>query len=169
MQVATKKCLENDKTGHFAPFCLFYYHASIYDNIPAQLNNQNRKFNFTMLNSELKSDRYEDSFLWLKDAAVAVPAYIVSTPQSPLEMSKETNVFKLYLNDVGLLTSCYPYMIRQQLAGMDPDLEINNGALFENHVAQEFYAGCGKAFSYKKEKYRRSGFHDRNRRQTHSC
>ena len=78
---------------------------SVYDNIPAQLNKQNRKFNFTMLNKELKFDRYEESFLWLKDAAVAIPAYIVSAPQSPLEMSKETNVFKLFLSDVGLLTS----------------------------------------------------------------
>lgn len=123
---------------------------SVYDNIPSQLNKQNRKFNFTMLNKELKFDRYEESFLWLKDAAVAIPAYIVKTPQSPLEISKETNVFKLFLSDVGLLTSCYPFEVRAQLAEMDPSREINNGALFENFVAEEFYAGCGKVFYYKK-------------------
>lgn len=124
---------------------------SVYDNIPAQLNKQNRKFNFTMLNKELKFDRYEESFLWLKDAAVAIPTHIVSNPQSPLELSKETNVFKLFLSDVGLLTSCYPFTLRGQIAEMDPDLELNNGALFENFVAQEIYAKFQKSFYYKKK------------------
>ena len=60
---------------------------AVYDNIPSQLNKQNRKFNFSMLNKELKFERYEESFLWLKDAAVAIPVYIVSTPCSPLQIS----------------------------------------------------------------------------------
>ena len=124
---------------------------AVYDNIPAQLNKQNRKFNFTLLNRELKFDRYEESFLWLKDAAVAIPVYIVSTPKSPLQISRETNVFKLFLNDVGLLTSCYPYEIKMQILEMDPDRELNNGALFENFAAQEFYAGAGEAFYYRKK------------------
>ncbi len=124
---------------------------SIYDNIPAQLNKQNRKFSFTMLNKELKFDRYEESFLWLADAAVAIPTYIVSTPQSPLEISKSTNIFKLFLSDVGLLTSCYPFALRAQIAEMDPAKELNNGALFENFVAEEIYAGCGRSYYYKKK------------------
>lgn len=124
---------------------------SIYDNIPSQLNKQNRKFSFTMLNKELKFDRYEESFLWLKDAAVAIPTHIVSTPQSPLEISTETNVFKLFLSDVGLLTSCYPFSLRAQIAEMDPKHELNNGSLFENFVAQEIYAESSRSFYYKKK------------------
>lgn len=124
---------------------------SVYDNIPAQLNKQNRKFNFSMLNKELKFSRYEESFLWLADAAVVIPTYIVSTPKSPLEISRETNVFKLFLSDVGLLTSCYPSAVRAQIADMDPSREINNGALFENFAAEEFYAACGKSYYYKKK------------------
>ncbi len=124
---------------------------SVYDNIPAQLNKQNRKFNFTLLNKELKFDRYEESFLWLKDAAVAIPVHIVELPQSPLEISKATNVFKLFLSDVGLLTSCYPFAIRSLLAELDTSREINNGALFENFVAQEIYAACARTYYYKKK------------------
>jgi len=37
-------------------------------------------FVFTMLNKELKFDRYENSFLWLKDAGVALPIYNVDAP-----------------------------------------------------------------------------------------
>lgn len=124
---------------------------SVYDNIPAQLNKQNRKFKFTMLNKEMKFDRYENSFLWLKDAGVAIPVYITNTPKSPLEMSKETNTFKLYLSDVGLLTSCYPLNVKRELLEMNPEKEINNGALFENFVAQEMIANAMVPYYYRKK------------------
>jgi predicted AAA+ superfamily ATPase len=124
--------------------------VSVYDNIPAQLNKQNRRFNFTLLNKELKFDRYEESFLWLKDAAVAIPSYIVSEPSAPLVASKETNVFKLFLSDVGLLTSCYSISVKKELLEMNPERELNNGALFENFVAQEIYARTQASYYYKK-------------------
>ena len=124
--------------------------VSVYENIPAQLNKQNRKFNFTLLNKELKFDRYEESFLWLKDAAVAIPSYIVSEPSAPLVASKETNVFKLFLSDVGLLTSCYSISVKKELLEMNPERELNNGSLFENFVAQEIYAKTQSSYYYKK-------------------
>ncbi len=110
---------------------------SIFDSIPAQLNQQNRRFIFTQLDKELKFNRYENSFLWLKDAAVAIPIYIVDQPKPPLILSKSTNQFKLFMGDVGLLTSCYPDYVSKALLDMNPDYEINNGALFENYIAQE--------------------------------
>lgn len=125
---------------------------SVFDNIPAQLNKQNHRFVFTMLNKELKFERYEDSFLWLKDAAAAIPVYISTEPVSPLVSSKETNVFKLFQSDVGLLTSCYPAAVKKALLEMNPDNEINNGALFENFVAQELYGNELTAYYYKTTK-----------------
>ena len=113
---------------------------SIFDSIPAQLNQQNRKFVFTQLDKELKFERYENSFLWLKDAAVAIPIYIASQPKPPLVLSKATNQFKLFMSDVGLLTSCYPDYVSKALLDMNPEYGINNGALFENFIAQELVA-----------------------------
>lgn len=110
---------------------------SIYDSIPAQLNQQNRRFIFTQLDKELKFDRYENNFLWLKDAAVAIPIYIAKKPKAPLILSKSKNQFKLFMSDVGLLTSSYPDYISKELLNMNPEYEINNGALFENFIAQE--------------------------------
>lgn len=125
---------------------------SVYENIPSQLDKQNRRFTFTLLDRELKFDRYEDSFLWLKDAAVAIPSYIVSVPRSPLKISSETNIFRLFMSDVGLLVSCYPMFTKRKLLEMDPEKEINNGALFENFVAQEICAAGLDPYYYKKSK-----------------
>ena len=69
---------------------------SIYDIIPTELNKQNKKFVFTMLDKELKFSRYENSFLWLKDAGVALPVYNVDAPVIPLFASKRSNVFRLF-------------------------------------------------------------------------
>ena len=61
------------------------------------------KFVFTMLDKELKFNRYENSFLWLKDAGVALPVYNVEAPVIPLLASKSSNVFRLFSSDIGLL------------------------------------------------------------------
>ncbi len=111
---------------------------SIYDIIPAELNKQNKKFVFTMLNKELKFDRYENSFLWLKDAGVALPVYNVDAPVIPLKASMSSNVFRLFSSDIGLLTSAYPAETKIEL--INKNGEVNNGAHFENIVAQQLVA-----------------------------
>ena len=122
---------------------------SIYDIIPAELNKQNKKFVFTMLNKELKFDRYENSFLWLKDAGVALPVYNVEAPVIPLKASKSSNVFRLFSNDTGLLTSAYPAEIKLEL--INKNSEVNNGAHFENAVAQQLTANGLEPYFCKKK------------------
>lgn len=122
---------------------------SIYDIIPAELNKQNKKFVFTMLNKELKFDRYENSFLWLKDAGVALPVYNVKAPVIPLKASKSSNVFRLFSNDTGLLTSAYPAETKLEL--INKNSEVNNGAHFENAVAQQLTANGLEPYFCKKK------------------
>ena len=122
---------------------------SIYDIIPAELNKQNKKFVFTMLNKELKFDRYENSFLWLKDAGVALPVYNVEAPVIPLKASKSSNVFRLFSNDTGLLTSAYPAETKLEL--INKNSEGNNGAHFENAVAQQLTANGLEPYFCKKK------------------
>jgi hypothetical protein len=122
---------------------------SIYDIIPAELNKQNKKFVFTMLDKELKFDRYENSFLWLKDAGVALPVYNVDAPIIPLKASKSSNVFRLFSSDIGLLTSAYPAETKIEL--INKNGEVNNGAHFENVVAQQLTANGFEPYFCKKK------------------
>ena len=122
---------------------------SIYDIIPAELNKQNKKFVFTMLDKELKFDRYENSFLWLKDAGVALPVYNVDAPVVPLMASKSSNVFRLFSSDIGLLTSAYPAETKIELINKNGD--VNNGAHFENAVAQQLTANGFEPYFCKKK------------------
>lgn len=122
---------------------------SIYDIVPAELNKQNKKFVFTMLDKELKFDRYENSFLWLKDAGVVLPVYNTDAPLTPLLASKSSNVFRLFSNDIGLLTSAYPLETKIEL--INKNGEVNNGAHFENAVAQQLTANGFEPYFCKKK------------------
>lgn len=122
---------------------------SIYNIIPSELNKQNKKFVFTMLDKELKFDRYENSFLWLKDAGVALPVYNVEAPVIPLLASKSSNVFRLFSSDIGLLTSAYPAATKIEL--INKNGEVNNGAHFENAVAQQLLCNGFEPYFCKKK------------------
>lgn len=122
---------------------------SIYEIVPAELNKQNKKFVFTMLDKELKFDRYENSFLWLKDAGVVIPVYNADSPTIPLLASKSSNVFRLFSSDIGLLTSAYPTETKVEL--ISQNAEVNNGAHFENAVAVQLLANGFEPYFCKKK------------------
>ena len=110
----------------------------IYDLIPSELNAKNKRFILKELNEKARFSKYENSFLWLRDAGVAIPAYNVEEPRVPLLLNKQRNLFKLFLNDVGLLAAMYGGNIQARL--LSPNPNINFGSVFENLVAQELYA-----------------------------
>ena len=132
--------------------------VQIFDNIPSQLNKQNLKFVFTYLNKELKFDRYENSFLWLKEANVAYPIFNVSEIRPPLLISKEKNSFKLFMNDVGLLNSYYSLTYKQAIFEKNADNLLNLGGLFESFVASELKANNFEPYYYKGNKIGEIGF-----------
>jgi hypothetical protein len=114
------------------------YIDEIFDLIPSELNAKNKRFILKNLNENLKFSRYENSFLWLKNAGVALPTYNVDEPVVPLKLSRVRNLFKLYQSDIGLLACQYAEGI--QLRIISNDKGINHGSIFENVVAQELQA-----------------------------
>ena len=114
------------------------YIEEIFDLIPSELNAKNKRFILKNLNENMKFSRYENSFIWLKDAGVALPVYNVEAPEVPLRLSRSRNLFKLFQNDVGLLACQYAEGIQLQLLTNAKD--INFGSIYENAVAQELHA-----------------------------
>ncbi len=114
------------------------YLEDIFDLIPSELNSKNKRFVLKNLNENFKFSRYKNSFLWLRDAGVALPVFCASEPTVPLLLSKATNLFKLFLADVGLLASMYMDGIQIKILNREKD--INFGAVYENAAAQELRA-----------------------------
>ena len=114
------------------------YLDEIFTLIPSELNNKNKRFIMKDLNENFRFSRYENSFIWLKEAGVALPVYCVQEPELPLLLSKSTNLFKLFLSDVGLLASMYVDGLQLKILSREKD--INFGAIYENVAAQELKA-----------------------------
>lgn len=114
------------------------YINDIFELIPSELNAKNKRFILKNLNEHIKFSRHENNFVWLRDADMALPTYNVEEPRVPLKLNELRNLFKLFQNDVGLLASQYAGGIQLQI--LQGDVCINNGAIYENAVAQELHA-----------------------------
>lgn len=124
---------------------------SIYDLIPAELNSKNKRYNFSNINKQLKFARYENNFNWLIDAGVSIPVFNVTEYQIPLEASKKSNLFKLFLSDVGMLTTFYGSATILKL--LDNGNDVNCGAMFENAIAQELRTHGFKEYYFNNKKH----------------
>ncbi len=117
----------------------------IFDSIPSQLAEKNRRFSMASIRSSARFARYEDSFVWLRDAGVAHQCYNVASPELPLRLNEHRSVFKLFLADTGLL--CASGLDNVQFSILNGDLSINQGGLLEN-VFAEIFAEKGFALHY---------------------
>lgn len=114
------------------------YIGEVFQLIPSELNAKNKRFILKSLNEKARFATYENSFLWLRDAGVALPVYNIEELKVPLMLAKTRNLFKLFQSDVGLLASQFASGIQLQL--LNDSQAINYGSIYENVVAQELKA-----------------------------
>ena len=124
--------------------------AHIYELIPAELNEKNKRFMIADIKKGLRYDRLKDSFTWLLKAGVALGVFNITEPTVPLMLNEKSTLFKLFLSDVGLLTTIYGKGCKLKIVSKQKD--INKGAIFENVVAQELHAHGYPLYYYNNKK-----------------
>ena len=129
--------------------------VSIFDQIPSQLSKHEKKFRLSALKPGAKYRDWDDAFFWLKDASVVNVCYNSTEPNIGLKMNEDRTTLKCYMNDTGLLLShafdekgiMSAEIYHKLLFGK---LEVNEGMLVENVVAQMLTASGNKLFFYSK-------------------
>ena len=76
---------------------------AIWHSLPAQLSKENRKFVWKVIKTGARSKDYEDALMWLEDAGMIYRVFSISKPSMPLSAYEETDSFKVYACDCGLL------------------------------------------------------------------
>ena len=122
----------------------------IYELIPAELNEKNKRFMIAAIRKGLRYDRVEDSFTWLWKAGVALGVFNTTEPTVPLMLNEKSTLFKLFLSDVGLLTTIYGKACKLKIISKEKD--VNKGAVYENVVAQELHAHGYPLYYYNSKK-----------------
>ena len=127
------------------------YLRSIYDKIPGELMNPNKRFNYAAVKKGFTFEKSLDSFLWLTYAGVALPVYNVVSPSMPLVLNEKNSLFKLFLSDVGLLSYMLGEETRRAMILRNED--VNYGAIFENAVAMELFSHGFEVYYYNSKKH----------------
>ena len=113
----------DDDFKKHAPIDLLPKIRLLWNNIPAQLAKENRKFIYTALKSGARAREYEAALGWLDDAGMIHQVFRAAPPRLPLTSYQDFSAFKLYMHDVGLLGA---------MSGTAPSMLLDGNALFTN-------------------------------------
>jgi len=108
---------------------------AIYKSIPTQLSNPSNKFQYSKLNKNARSRDYIEPLNWLISSSMIYKSNLIKNIQIPLKGFIDEKCFKLYLSDVGLLTSLLGVKYNDIILD---NLEIYKGIITENYVATQF-------------------------------
>lgn len=105
---------------------------AIYKSIPSQLGNVSNKFQYTKINSNARSRDYESALQWLISSTMIYKCNLLKTIQIPPKAYADEEYFKLYISDVGLLTSLLEIQYN--------DILLDNKFLYKGNIAENYVA-----------------------------
>ena len=105
---------------------------AIYKSIPGQLGNVSNKFQYTKINSNARSRDYESAMQWLISSTMICKCNLLKTIQIPPKVYADEEYFKLYISDVGLLTSLLEIQYN--------DILLDNNFLYKGNIAENYVA-----------------------------
>jgi len=135
--------------------------SAIFDSLPGQLSKKEKKYKLSSIDKNARQRAYEDAFMWLSDGMIVNPCFNATDPGFAIGLSLEHTTQKIYLADTGLLvTHAFGdgnFIHNEIYKGILLDkLNINEGMIMENVIAQTF-----RATGYRLFFYSRSNAHDR--------
>ncbi len=110
--------------------------SEFWNSIPGQLAKENKKFKYSDIKKNARTNMYEQTIEWLRKAGLVHLAYNIETPKIPLSTYADFSKFKVYMNDVGLLAAKLN-ISSNQIVLPDTLFKEFNGAFIENFIAQE--------------------------------
>lgn len=126
---------------------------AIFDEIPSALSRHEKKFRLASISNKARYREYESSFFWLAESRVVNICYNSTAPDIGLRMNEERTTLKCYMADTGLLIS-HAFNLKT-IMGNElylklalGKLEVNEGMLVENVVAQMLKASGHELFFY---------------------
>ncbi|MFI3229464.1 MAG: AAA family ATPase [Bacillota bacterium] len=113
---------------------------AVFNTLPAQLAKESTKFQYVKIKSSARAKDYELSLSWLKASSVVLENIKVTEGKLPLNIYEQSDAFKLYYSDVGLL--CFKAgILAQDVIASNIYSDKARGLLAENYVAEQLITG----------------------------
>lgn len=107
----------------------------VYNTIPSSLSKENKKFKYADIEKGANKRQFETAIDWLEASQMIYKCKYVNKIESPLKVYAQEDIFKLYVSDVGILTSLLEIQFSEILLNEN---FMFKGAIVENYVAQAF-------------------------------
>ena len=120
------------------------------NSIASQLAKENKKFQISKVEKNARFRDYRGCAEWLVDAGIVNACYCLNDVELPLSGNCDTDKFKLYFCDTGLLVSLLDEESQEDLRA-NKNLGVYKGALYENIVSEALVKTGYKLYYYKKE------------------
>ncbi|MCL2163489.1 MAG: ATP-binding protein [Oscillospiraceae bacterium] len=119
-----------------------------YDSIPVQLAKENKKFQYKVVKRGGGASLFGASIDWLIQAGVVLKCRKIEHAMSPIAVYEDLSSYKLYMNDIGLLTM--KSGIPQQTV-MSGESNLFMGSVAENYIAQALTSNNHSLFYWTSE------------------
>ncbi len=123
---------------------------NVFNSIASQLAKENKKFQISKVEHGARFRNYRGCAEWLVDAGIVNACYCLDLPELPLSGNCDTDKFKLYFADTGLLVSLLDEESQVDLRA-NKNLGVYKGALYENIVGEALVKSGYKLYYYKRE------------------
>ena len=118
----------------------------VFDSIPEQLKKDNKKFQYGLMGAGKRAKEYDSAINFLVNNQIVYRSYKITTVKSPLSSCKETDSFKLYMPDDGLLFTQLHLNYKQFLTD-----EKMKEIIYENHIAKTLVEAGYSLYYYQSE------------------
>lgn len=123
---------------------------NVFNSVASQLAKENKKFQISKVEKGARFRDYRGCAEWLIDAGIVNVCYCLEMPELPLSGNCDTDKFKLYFSDTGLLVSLLDEEAQEDLRA-NKNLGVYKGALYENVVGEALVKSGYKLYYYKRE------------------
>jgi predicted AAA+ superfamily ATPase len=124
--------------------------VNVFNQIPTQLAKENKKFQISKVARGAKFKDYFGAIEWLQDAGIINLCYQLNSPSLPLRGNVDTNKYKIYFADTGLLVAMLDDESANDLR-VNKNMGVYKGGLYENMIGEALYKQGYELYYYKRE------------------
>lgn len=123
---------------------------NVFNSVASQLAKENKKFQISKIEKNARFRDYRGCAEWLADAGIVNVCYCLNDVELPLSGNCDTDKFKLYFCDTGLLVALLDEESQEDLRA-NKNLGVYKGAIYENIVSEALVKSGYKLYYYKKD------------------
>ena len=123
----------------------------VYDNVTVQLSKKNTRFQYKLIKKGARAAEFENALEWLCLSGVISRVYRAEQVKKPLENYRDSDAFKLYVSDLGLLCA-KKNLAAADILYMSEELNDFKGGMAENYAQTQLIANGYQTYYWESDR-----------------